>query len=154
MRTESVSCASVCISVCLWFPGGLLTLTPHANETAGVAECGIANISTDSFSQCHLLMTLYIHCLITGSEYFTHTHAGLLGDAHSCTHTHTDLLCSHLDFSHNSCSYFFFSQHLTNVIKYFIRSILIKTNTSFSRCWLLGWQVPWAKFLQRKHNAE
>ncbi len=97
------SCASVRISVCLWFPGGPLALTPHANETAGVAECGIANISTDSFSQCHLLMTLYIHCLITGSAYFTfiHTHTHkrlvLLSDAdlhiHTTTPTCSVLIC-------------------------------------------------------------
>lgn len=80
------SCASVRISVCLWFPEGLPALTTHANETTGVVECGIANTSTDSFSQCHLLMTLYIHCLITTSEYFTFTR----------THTHRAAQMPHL----------------------------------------------------------
>lgn len=96
------SCASVHISVCLWFPEGLLVPTPDANETTGVAECGIANISTHSFSQCHLLMTLYIHCLITGSEYFTficahvHIHTRRVAQTHLAqwcrlihTYTHT-----------------------------------------------------------------
>lgn len=38
------------------------------------AECGIANVSTGSFSQCHLLMALSTRCLITPSA--SHT-AGL-----------------------------------------------------------------------------
>lgn len=57
--------------------------TPHANESAGEAECGKANASAGSFSQCHLLMTLSIRCLITPSA------------SHMAGVTPTPRLCRH-----------------------------------------------------------
>lgn len=75
-------CESARVSVCLWVPEGSPAVTPHADENAGVAECGTANTPTDSFTQCHLLMTLYIHGLITdqdvsGSRSHTHSRSRL-----------------------------------------------------------------------------
>lgn len=65
-------------------------MTAHANETAGEAKCGKANIFTGSFSQCHLLMTLSIRCLITPSALHMAGLHKLLASADTRARLHAD----------------------------------------------------------------
>lgn len=103
-------CASVRISVCLWFPEGLLPLTPHANYYGwhGVWDGKYIHWLLHSMSPVnHTLYTLPYRWIRLFISMHTHTQPQGCKNPASClvlqsrtdTHNHTWMFCSHLYFS-------------------------------------------------------